>query len=273
MYKFIVCLLLISTSVLAADVENIPASAVGANPTATGSNAAVNGAATTFMRSDAAPAIQKGSNSQFGVTECDNVLIDCTTVAGVVAMKNTGTAGQALVSQGASAPLYKSGVPVLLNTLTASNSVTISDTTSITATFNDYELFFENVIPATAATNLELQLFISGVAQTTSYLGQAEAIANGVAAFAQPTTFIQVGGNTTNSQPGVSGKCTIYGANTASVTKQVVCQTTSVNGSGQAVLLISSGSYTATTGPVTGVQFLETSGNITSGSVKIYGIL
>jgi hypothetical protein len=54
----------------------------GANPTAIGSDTAVNGVATTFMRSDGAPAIQKASASQFGVVEVDGTTIVAT--AGVI---------------------------------------------------------------------------------------------------------------------------------------------------------------------------------------------
>src|ERR1700674_177692 len=43
--------------------------ASGANPTATAGPSAVNGSAPTFMRSDGAPAVQKGSSSQFGIVE------------------------------------------------------------------------------------------------------------------------------------------------------------------------------------------------------------
>ena len=46
-----------------------------ANPTATAGPSAVNGSATTFMRSDAAPSIQKASSSQFGIVEVDNTTI------------------------------------------------------------------------------------------------------------------------------------------------------------------------------------------------------
>ncbi len=42
------------------------------NPTATAGSAAINGSATTFMRSDGAPAVQIGSDSQFGIFKIDN---------------------------------------------------------------------------------------------------------------------------------------------------------------------------------------------------------
>jgi len=67
-----------------AQVGTIPA---GANPTATGGPAAINGSATTFMRSDAAPAIQKASNSQFGLVEGDGTTI--TIAAGVASIPSS----------------------------------------------------------------------------------------------------------------------------------------------------------------------------------------
>lgn len=61
-------------------------SSSGANPTATASDTAVNGVATTFMRSDGAPAIQKGTNAQFGLAEGDDITVSMS--AGVVSTKS-----------------------------------------------------------------------------------------------------------------------------------------------------------------------------------------
>jgi hypothetical protein len=62
----------------------------GANPTATAGPTAVNGSAATFMRSDAAPAIQKGSASVFGIVEVDGTTI---TASGGVISSVSGGAG------------------------------------------------------------------------------------------------------------------------------------------------------------------------------------
>ena len=66
-----------------------PAVAVptSANPSATAGPAAVNGVASTFMRSDGAPAIQKASNSQFGIVEVDGTTI--TSASGVISAVTT----------------------------------------------------------------------------------------------------------------------------------------------------------------------------------------
>jgi hypothetical protein len=50
----------------------------GANPTATAGPVAINGVAATFLRSDGAPAVQKGTNAQFGIVEGDGTTITCT---------------------------------------------------------------------------------------------------------------------------------------------------------------------------------------------------
>jgi hypothetical protein len=75
-------------ALVAADLPNN-----GANPTATASDTAVNGSATTWMRSDAAPAIQKASSSQFGVVEVDGTTI---TASGGVISAVTGVGAGAI---------------------------------------------------------------------------------------------------------------------------------------------------------------------------------
>lgn len=56
----------------------------GADPTATAGDVAVNGTATTFMRSDGAPAVQKGSSTLFGIVKVDNTTV--TAAAGVISV-------------------------------------------------------------------------------------------------------------------------------------------------------------------------------------------
>lgn len=66
-------------------IAMLPAFPAAANPSATAGDAAVNGVATTFMRSDAAPAIQLSSSTLFGLAKVDNVSI--LALAGVLATK------------------------------------------------------------------------------------------------------------------------------------------------------------------------------------------
>lgn len=59
-----------------------------ANPTAVASDTAVNGSASTFMRSDAAPAVQLASSSQFGIVKVDGTTI--TETGGVISSSGGG---------------------------------------------------------------------------------------------------------------------------------------------------------------------------------------
>lgn len=59
-------------------LSGTPSIPVGANPSATAKDTAVNGSAVTFMRSDAAPAVQKASSSQFGIVKVDGKSIIAT---------------------------------------------------------------------------------------------------------------------------------------------------------------------------------------------------
>jgi hypothetical protein len=69
----------------------ISAAAAPANPTATAGPNAVNGSAVTYMRSDAAPAVQVGSSSQKGILQVDGTTITAT--AGVISAVSSASTG------------------------------------------------------------------------------------------------------------------------------------------------------------------------------------
>lgn len=103
-----------------ADPTFQPASsgASGANPTATAGPNAVNGSATTFMRSDGAPAIQLGSASQAGIVETDNkttVANASGLISAAIPLPITGVFSRAAATRG--------------NVITPGVSVTISNFT------------------------------------------------------------------------------------------------------------------------------------------------
>jgi hypothetical protein len=72
--------------------------ATGANPTATASDTAVNGSASTYMRSDAAPAVQKATTGQFGVVKPDGSTI--TVTGGVISASGGGLTNPDCFSSG-----------------------------------------------------------------------------------------------------------------------------------------------------------------------------
>ncbi len=93
---------------------------VAGNPTATIGTAAVNGVASTYMRSDAAPAVPEASSSTFGIVKVDGSSI--TAVNGVISSSGgggssganpTATAGAVAVNGSASTFLRSDGAPAV----------------------------------------------------------------------------------------------------------------------------------------------------------------
>ncbi len=80
-----------------AGVWNLAGSS-GANPTAVAGDVAINGSASTYMRSDAAPAIQKASSSQFGIVKVDGTTI--TETGGVISAAGGSGVGWTTIASG-----------------------------------------------------------------------------------------------------------------------------------------------------------------------------
>lgn len=159
----------------------------------------------------------------------------------------------------------------LLNTLTAASSASLSDTTSLTSAFSDYEIVLTNIIPASSAVSLELVIHSGGVFQGSSYVTETQANSAGAAAFAQNTTFIQIGSNQNSVAPGISGTIRVFGpVSGASVAKQWTALLSGQSTSA-CVTIITSG-YWNNTAAVDGFEIIFSAGSITSGTVKVYGL-
>jgi len=195
------------------------------------------------------------------------VWTDATHVKGI----GPGTAGQQLTSNGASAdPSYQSGGWVLLNTLTAANSATLTDTTSITSTYSEYEVLIENMLCASASQSLLLQINSGGVFQNTGYNTQAIS-GTGAAVSASTTTNGILAMNAASCPTSGVGVYTRFHASYAGGSTVLVFHGT-FEQSGLAVGGMVGGSY-PNLGAIGGIRLLAGSGNLTSGIMKIYGRL
>lgn len=163
---------------------------------------------------------------------------------------------------------------VLLNTLTASNSATLSDTTSLTSSFSEYEIVFENIVAATAGgQQLELQVHSGGAFQTTSYLTNMLHCGNGASSVTNPTTFIPLtaAGAVLSTGQGFSGTFRVSTPSGTTAPKNWYGQGTLNNGS-VGFNEIGSGCWNGGNGAVDGFQVLFGTGNIASGTIKVYGL-
>ena len=210
----------------------------------------------------------KGSSALFINGTTGNVGIGTTTTSGALTVNGTATA-TAFVGQGAK---------VLLNTLTASNSATLQDTTSLTSAYRYYDIIIENLVSTGNPLQLNMTVDIGGSFVSTGYSERGyygDAGAN--AGFALNNTASWVlneysGGNatiTSNALAGFTGTIRLYNP-TQTVqykTGDWLLSNFYANGTSQSTGAI----FMANTGAITGIKFAFSSGNIVSGTVKIYG--
>ena len=161
---------------------------------------------------------------------------------------------------------------VLLNTLTATNQQYLTDTTSFTSAYDSYEIEFVNVIPVTASVRLSLEVF-----DGTSWAGS---VYNYALRYDGPTSGANAGGlglgffgfteSTVNSTAGigVSGSARLYNAN-GSGYKHYEGRSAYQN-TGPNVITATFSGYVNITA-LRGIRVSFSSGNITSGTIHIYG--
>jgi hypothetical protein len=161
----------------------------------------------------------------------------------------------------------------LLNTLTASNSASLQDTTSLTSSYSWYEIVFENVVPASgSATFCKLQVYVSGY-QSANYKGVQQQVnstgVNAVSGNIANQYDCSSSTSTVNSSSAINGVVRIY--NPSAGNAFLEGNMSYINSSGNAEFTKANVIYTGSGAAVTGFQVVMNSGNITSGVVKIYG--
>jgi len=161
-----------------------------------------------------------------------------------------------------------SGNLVLIEEKTASASANLSFTTGITG-YDKYVLQWNNFLPATNNTDLQLVFSIDGganylAANYDSILGQVN---SGGYSQVASTTYIYLNRAQDNTGIPVAGEVTLY--NLAG--SGVVCV-------GSALFIAGAGAFgsfiaaTSTATAVNAIRVLSSSGNITQGTFKLYGI-
>jgi Pectate lyase superfamily protein len=176
------------------------------------------------------------------------------------------------------------GAITYLCTITASNSASLNNASPtsgscpLNSTYTSYELIFQNIVPATNEKILELQVHSGGVYKSTGYLSnQVIFINNGSLGAGSITTYIPLtypldsnGDALGNTAPGFSGQVFITNPS-ASNFATIYGNGMYLDGGGAVGNNLTTG-YWNTSGAVDGFQVLMDSGNITSGSILVYGI-
>lgn len=168
-----------------------------------------------------------------------------------------------------------SGSVVALETLTASNSASLSTAASWSG-YSSIEFVFSNIVPATNTTSFNMLVHSGGSYQATTYLNSTvnfPGTATGVVG--TPTTAIALSGGTgvINTIPGYSGIVRIVNPASTTTPKFVTGTATYFATGSVASPTIIGGFWNGGNGAVDGAQFSQSSGNLTSGTIRVYGIV
>ena len=177
------------------------------------------------------------------------------------------------------------GSLVFLSKQTASSSASISFTSGIDSTYDSYVFKFINMHPATNTTRLTFNMSTDSgsnynVTKTTtvfqayhneagnSYGLNYEAARD----LAQATGFQDISKTINNGNDECcAGTLQLFNPSSSVFIKHFIARTNSLHAGNHSVDFLTAG-YGNTTSPVTNLKFQMTSGNIDSGTIKMYGV-
>ena len=175
------------------------------------------------------------------------------------------------------------GAMTLLETQTASSSSTLSFTSDIDDTYDEYVFRFYNIHPETDGQQFRFQTSINtgssyGVTITSTYFlayhkedGSESALSYITGSDqAQTTNFMVLGSGDAENDSGISGYMHLYNPSSTTFVKHFMARTIN-DPSGYAQDEFTAG-YFNSTSAIDAVQFKFASGDIDVGSIKMYGI-
>jgi hypothetical protein len=190
------------------------------------------------------------------------------TGSGTFARLGTGTSGQYLTTNGTTnswATISGGGMTLLSTTTLTGASVTIS---SIASTYKELRIFVQNFLPANDAENLRMR----ANSDSTSNYGSTNSVSNTNVTKAAQTSYL-VSGNNDNSVSG--GAITIslpnYANTAASKQMSSDAFTTNATTTSDWTYQRYAGMWNSTSA-INSLTFLAGSGNLTSGTVLLYGV-
>lgn len=167
------------------------------------------------------------------------------------------------------------GAWVWLSTVTANNSATVDIETTLDATYDAYVIVGVNLVPATDNVQLLARMKITGAYATTNYKHHTMTMVSGTATYsasAAQTTMIPMLTLCGNA----AGESTnfimhVYNPEGTSLLNMVDFSGSGINFNGELQFAQGIGANTVA-GALTGIRFYFDTGNITSGTFRLYGI-
>jgi hypothetical protein len=193
-----------------------------------------------------------------------------------------GWSGQLAISRGGTGGNLYAGWD-LITTSTASSSSTI-DFTGLSSTYKIYKVVFFGVYPATNGVQFGMRVGTGGtptydtgnnyqwlidIAQGTTTTG-ASVLATGDASGNGIYTMNGTISNSANYR--IMGEFTIYDPAQTSNFHQIDYKAANLNSSNPIILVVNGSAWYKSTTAITALRFFMSSGNITAGTFKLYGI-
>jgi len=192
------------------------------------------------------------------------------------AFTSAGTSGQLLQSNGASAPTWvtaSAGALTLLSTVTASNSATVDIETTFSSTYDRYIIEAIDIRSVDSGVIIGAQYKLSGAYVTNTTYAFHRMQPNDASA-AYIGSALAAGAASSIGVTGASGRSqfTMHITNPTSTTLQKLVYWTGGSISSDAVTVRAGAGLNQGTGALTGVRFFASTGNISSGTFRLYGI-
>ena len=192
--------------------------------------------------------------------------------------------GTTLLDAGALDSGVATGAMTLISTQTASSSSTISFASSIDSTYKEYIFKYTDIHPATDGANFQVNFRDGSTAydatKTTTVINAAGAEDESIGEIeakssndlAQSTSFQNLAESVgADNDQCVSGQLHLFDPSNTNFVKHFISQTQNADSGNGSLSFFVSG-YCNTTTAIDGVQFKFASGNIDSGTFKLYGV-
>jgi hypothetical protein len=208
-----------------------------------------------------------------------NGTIPYQSASGTTQMLAVGSAGQLLQTNGAGAPTWVAppagGSMIFLSTVTASSSSTVDIETTFDSTYDEYVIKVSNLIPDTSNIQLVSRLKVGGSYDTGSNYSSAAVMMTSAgdtyAGNDGGTTIFLAPANIGANRP-TSFEYRVHSPASTSYAKGVDWAGFFYRNGATLGAWFAGGGVNSSTSALTGVRFYLTSGVITAGTFRLYGI-
>jgi hypothetical protein len=208
-----------------------------------------------------------------------NGTIPYQSAAGTTQMLAVGSAGQLLQTNGAGAPTWVAppagGSMIFLSTVTASSSSTVDIETTFDSTYDEYVIKVSNFIPDTSNVGIRSRLKVGGSYDTGSNYSSAAVTMNNTGdsySGNEGGTTIFVSSDTIGANRPTSFEYRVHSPASTSYAKGVDWAGFFYRNGATLGAWFAGGGANSSTSALTGVRFYLTSGVITAGTFRLYGI-